>query len=71
MNDEQEVKKTYKVVVDLVTTHEFEVDEVNSPEEAEDVVSQWLDEGEMGSITGQETLGFDSYPVEKEEDKFN
>lgn len=61
-------KKTYHVSIDVCQTHEYTVESVNSPEEAEEVATEWFEEGEMGVVDSTEFLGVDSYPVENEED---
>lgn len=56
-----EMKRNYKVFVDVLTTHEYEVEEVNSPEEAESIVEQWLEEGEEGVVAQREVTDMTSF----------
>lgn len=55
------MKRNYKVFVDVLTTHEYEVEEVNSPEEAESIVEQWLEEGEEGIVAQREVTDMTSF----------
>lgn len=55
------MKRNYKVFVDVLTTHEYEVEEVNSPEEAESIVEQWLEEGEEGVVAQREVTDMTSF----------
>ena len=57
-------KKTYKVVINRTTTHEFEIEEMNSPEEAETVAVEWLNDGEEGDVTSSEDEVADVFPKE-------
>lgn len=57
-------KGSYVVVVERLTEHTFHIEDVNSPEEAEDVANAWMDDGEMGRT---EVLG--CYVVDSVEDK--
>lgn len=68
MSVEQEVKQSFQVEVERVTKHIFVVDEVNSQEEAEEVVSAWMDDGEEGAVYDSEITNVDSYPINPKED---
>lgn len=67
MNDE--MKRSYNVDLTVEQTHHYVVDDVNSPEEAEEVAEQWLAEGELGEVTNQDIFGIDTYPVDDEEEE--
>ena len=63
-----EMKRSYQVDIEVLSQHSFVIDEVNSPEEAEEVARQWMDDGEEGAIIDKEVFSVDAYPVENEED---
>lgn len=65
---DEEVKRTYIVEVEEVRVHQFTVDEANSPEEAEGIAEEWLEDGEDGTILEKELTNFDSYPIQNKED---
>jgi hypothetical protein len=71
MNETEEVKRDYRVAIEVVTVHEYTIPEANSHEEAEAIAEDWFADGELGNVDEQEILSVDSYPVETEEDKFN
>lgn len=68
MNEQDEVRRTYTVEMDVLTKHTFVVEDVNSPEEAEAVAEEWLDEGEAGDISDKEVFSCDAYPIDNKED---
>ncbi len=70
MCDEQDedVKRSFQVEVEVVTKHIFVVDDVNSQEEAEQVAEDWLEDGEEGAVLDREYTNFDSYPINPQED---
>lgn len=68
MSEQEEVKRTYIVEVEEVRVHQFIVDEANSPEEAEGIAEEWLEDGEDGVILDKEFVNFDSYPIQNKED---
>lgn len=45
-----EGKRSYKVVLGVLTQYEFVLDNCNSPEEAEAIAEDLLSEGESGNI---------------------
>lgn len=61
-------KGNYTVVLTTTTVHTFEIDEVNSSEEAISVAEGLLEEGETGTITLQEVVTWDAYPQEEGEE---
>jgi hypothetical protein len=68
MSEQEEVKKSFQVEVERVTTHVFVIDDVNSPEEVEMVAEELLDDGEDGGITNREYINFDVYQIDPKED---
>lgn len=64
----EEMKRSYKVDIDVISKHSYVVDDVNSPEEAEAVAEEWLDDGEEGNVTDSEVFSIDTYLVDNEED---
>ena len=68
MSEDQEVKRSYQVEVEVITKHLFDIDDVNSPEEAEQMAEDLLEDGDLGSILDKEYINFDSYPVHSKED---
>lgn len=68
MNQDEEIKRTFQVEIEQVKRHLFVVDDVNSQEEAEDVATDWLADGEEGAIMEEDILSTDAYPVENERD---
>lgn len=68
MSEQEEVKRTFQVELEVVTKHLFTVDEVNSQEEAEMVAEEWLDDGEEGAVLDKEVTSVDSYPINDKED---
>jgi hypothetical protein len=68
MSEEQEVKHNYIVEIEEVITRQYVVEDVNSPEEAEQVAEDWLNDGEEGTETDSEILNIDCYPVENKEE---
>lgn len=62
------MKRPYTVAIQVIKTVEYEIDDCNSPEEAEDIASQMASEGDFpNSCTEieQEVIVVDSYPMEK------
>lgn len=68
MSSEQEVKQSFIVEIEQVIVRRFTVDDVNSPEEAEQMAEDMLIDGEVGEILTQETTNLDSYPAYSKED---
>jgi hypothetical protein len=64
-----EMKQDYQVYIEVVQTHEFVVPDANSPEEAESIAEQWLEDGDQGTVTDRDIYEIDSYPVPSEEEK--
>lgn len=62
------MKRTYKVVMEVIKTHEFEVEDVNSPEEAIEIAEQYIADGEEGSISDTEIFETDAYPLDEEDE---
>jgi hypothetical protein len=60
----ESMKKSYQVDIDVISKHTYIIDEVNSPEEAEEVAKEWLDDGEDGTISDVEVFDIDAYPIE-------
>jgi len=71
MSEQEEVKRSFKVDIDVIRTHSYIIEDVNSQEEAEEVAEEWLEDGEEGTVANQEVFSVDSYPVEPEEDIVN
>jgi hypothetical protein len=68
MNDTEEVKRTYQVELEVVKRHLFVVDDVNSPEEAENMAEEWFEDGEEGAVLETEITASDAYPINPQED---
>jgi hypothetical protein len=66
-----EVKRDYQVVVEVLSTHEFTISDVNSPDEAAAVAEQLMSEGEEGTILTKEIMNLDWYPVKSKEETYN
>lgn len=66
-----EMKRSYQVEIEVLTTHSYIVDEVHSPEEAEETAQQWMEEGEMGEMGDRDIYNVDSYPLDEEEEEVN
>jgi hypothetical protein len=64
MSVPKEMKRSFQVDIDIVSTHTYIIDEVNSQEEAEEVARQYLADGEEGTINDVEEYNIDSYPIE-------
>lgn len=63
----EEVKRSFQVELEVVRRHVFVVEDANSPDEAEMIAEQLLDEGEEGAILEEEITNVDSFPVSKED----
>lgn len=58
------MKGSYAVTISRITHHTFRVDDVNSPEEAEDVALGLIEEGEQGDVDVEDTTVYDSHQEE-------
>lgn len=61
-------KKNYKVVITSTKEHEYFIEGVNSPEEAEDTAHEWHKDGEDGTIVFNDSEVTDTYAFEDEEE---
>lgn len=59
-------KSNYTVFIDVLTTHQFEVGDANSPEEATMIAEEWLQDGEEGTVTESEVIESNSFTTEEE-----
>ena len=64
----QDMKSSYIVEIEETITHRYEVDDANSPEEAEAIAEDWLNDGEEGLETDSSILNIDSYPNDSKEE---
>ena len=65
----EEMKRSFQVEIEALTTHSYTVDEAHSPEEAEEIAQTWLEEGELGEMGDRDIYNIDSYPLEDEEEE--
>jgi hypothetical protein len=64
MSESEEVKQTFQVEIEVVTKHVFVIDDVNSPEEAEQMAEDLLLDGEQGAVVDRENVNIDVFPIE-------
>jgi len=62
------MKRPYKVCITEIVVHEYEIDEAVSPEQAEDIALQWLEDGEEGNILSTDIDTTDVVPDEEDEE---
>lgn len=62
----EQVKKTFQVNVEVTQTHQYQI-EANSPEEAEGIAEQWLEDGEAGEVIDKEVFDIDTFEADQEE----
>jgi len=61
------MKQSYFVELEILTSHRFKIDDVNSPEEAEGLAKAQLEEGELGEMdTDFDYISVDVYPADDE-----
>jgi hypothetical protein len=53
------VKKNYKVSITVTSTHEYQVPECNSPEEAESIAEAYFADGDEGDVLASDVDGID------------
>lgn len=58
-------KGRFKVILTTTSEHEYDIEDVNSPEEAISVAEMLLEEGETGNITMQDEVAWDAYPEDE------
>lgn len=61
------MKSAYRVVMEVQETHEFTVDEANSPEEAQSIAEEWFKDGEDGEVISVDIYDTDVFPVPQED----
>ena len=61
-------KKTYQVEIQVLDTYSFTVEDVNSPDEAEEVAQQLLGDSEEAEQVAREIYSIDCYPIDSKED---
>lgn len=61
-------KRDHKVVIRVVTEHEYVVSQVYSPEQAQEAAENMYAEGDEGDVLSEVIDNIDSYPFEEEEE---